>query len=158
MAARGRPRFSSPAAALRFYFRVHEFFRDHQTPGFTSRLANGSPPSGRCVIEDYLAVDGCVRGLDEFQSWLLAELYGPTGFAARQRTVARACVAARLRFPERRVTAWMLGHIKRFALDAVADRLQRDGLIICARSQRATGDRVGRMHAVSRVVRGLRAV
>ncbi|HEY6421234.1 MAG TPA: hypothetical protein VIX59_19730 [Candidatus Binataceae bacterium] len=147
MAARGRPRFISPAAALRFYFRVHELFRDNQVRPFTP-LPNGDVPSGGCVIVDYLEVDGCVRGLDDFQAWLLAELYGPTGFAAHQRTVARACAAAQLRFPDRRITLCMLGRMKRLALEAVAARLHRAGLITCARTQGAASHRAGRMHAV----------
>src|SRR5712692_6307055 len=91
MGAARKPRFSSVAAALRFYFRARELLHaEHDQVYLRGEPCNrsGAPVS---VMRDYRAVDVCLRELDGFQVWLIAEIYGPTGFAARQRTVTRAC-------------------------------------------------------------------
>ncbi|HYB90443.1 MAG TPA: hypothetical protein VEC38_05295 [Candidatus Binataceae bacterium] len=124
------PRFQSVAAALRFHFRARELLADLDRRMLRShglRNAGCSATSG--AIADFLRVGSCMRGLDEFQLWLMAELYGPTCFAARQRSLSRACAEARRRYPGRCFTLRSIARVKQSSLSLVRRRLEALGLI-----------------------------
>jgi hypothetical protein len=125
-----KPRFRSREAALRFYFRARELLggsvpcpleiQDEMPPGMSR---------GGGILGDFAVVGSCFHKLDDFQVWLMAEMYGPTRFGARQRTVGRALRAARTRFPERRITMRDVSRIRRATLELLRHRLAVTGLI-----------------------------
>jgi hypothetical protein len=126
-----QPRFRSPEAALRFYFRAGELLCDNLKPGILSRR-NGHharQPRRVNVICDFLTLDSCFRDMDEAQAWLLKELYGPTCFGTPQRRAAELYLAARRRFPERHWTPRLVRCFKRRALELVEEHLKRRHLI-----------------------------
>jgi hypothetical protein len=129
-----KARFNSAAAALRFYFRARELL---EGPGGLRRRARHQPycahEAESSLIGDYLSLSACIDELDDFQLWLLSELYGPTCFAPRERTVARACEEARRAFPDRRLTRQALGRLRHQALAQVRRRLE-DMRMIAAES------------------------
>jgi len=130
MERESNPRFRSVAAALRFYFRARELLADSDRP--SSRKLR--PAKADCfatggIIGDFLRVGSCMRGLDEFQLWLVAELYGPTCFAARQRSLSRACAKARRRFAGRHFTLRAIGRVRQDTIGLVGSRLEALGLI-----------------------------
>ncbi len=125
------PRFRSPQAALRFYFRASELIADNPEPGiFSKRSASQAyrPPS-RDVICDFLSLDACFRYMNEVQVWLLKELYGPKCFGTPQRRVAELYRAARQRFPKWPWTPNLVQHFKQHALDLVEEHLKRQRLM-----------------------------
>jgi hypothetical protein len=121
-----RPRFATAQEALRFYFRVEELLAEQgrmpdREPDRASNVAD--------VVKDFLGIAVCVQGLDGFERWLLRELYGPTCFDARERTLMRAFEAARRRFPGRSASAKELARTHRAALDKLAGQFRRSGLV-----------------------------
>jgi hypothetical protein len=154
-----KPRFTSVAAALRFYFRVRVLLEgtDHRRrrPRQPLRVI-GSGTGG--AIEDFLSVAACVDELDDFEFWMLAELYGPTCFDPRQRTVSRALELARRTFPEREVTSHGMRRLRRATLALLGRRLKDLGLIPVGngsqRSEAASRGRAGRIDSMRARERG----
>jgi hypothetical protein len=125
-----RPRFSSAEAALRFYFRASEFLE--ATANGPLRIPRQIPAwlqAGQGVFEDYVAVGSNLCQLDDFQMWLMCELYGPTCFQARQRTLKSALRIAQVRFPRRRITRRGIGLARRSTVQMLRCRLVVIGLI-----------------------------
>jgi hypothetical protein len=144
-----KPRFNSPEAALRFFFRARELLDGSVRRAF--QIRDELPPGasrGSGVFGDFAAVESCFDKLDDFQIWLMAELYGPTCFAARQRTVGRAWRAAQSQFPGRHITLRDMSRIRRGTLDLLRQRLAIKGLIPAA-----TGTNAGPAIRVAGVAR-----
>jgi hypothetical protein len=128
-----KPRFNSAEAALRFYFRAREFLGGGADGAF--QIPQIIPPgatSGEETYGDFAAVGSSLCYLDEFEIWLMRELYGPTCFCPRQRTVARALRAARERFPDRRLTRGQIGRLRHSTVAMLRRRLALQGLIPAA--------------------------
>ncbi len=125
-----RPRFSSAEAVLRFYFRAREFLE--ATANGALQIARENPawsPTGHGIFEDYIAVASSLCQFDDFQIWLLRELYGPTCFYARQRTVGAALRSARKRYPGRRFTRRDIERVRRSTVLMLRCRLVVIGLV-----------------------------
>ncbi len=124
------PRFRSPEAALRFYFRASELLCDKPKPGlFSSKSSARKTSPHPNVIVDFLTVDSCFTELNEVEIWLLRELYGPTCFGWTQRRVAELYKAARERFPNLQWTPQMVSRFKQRALALIEEKLKRSNLI-----------------------------
>jgi len=95
-----KPRFSSSAAALRFFFRARALLERSDR----RRVRTAHWPHASTLIDDFLNVAACFDQLDAFDRWMLAELYGPTCFAASERTLSRASEAAQRLHPQGRIT------------------------------------------------------
>jgi hypothetical protein len=124
------PEFSSAEAALRFYFRAREFLG--VTANGVFQIARDSPgwlPAGEGILENYIAIAASLRGLDDFQFWLMHELYGPTCFRARQRTLGNALRTAQARFPRRVITRREIGRVRRSAVEILRRDLAVNGLV-----------------------------
>jgi hypothetical protein len=125
-----RARFATVQEALRFYFRAQELLADERMRGVEmSEDSRAAVSAASDVIRDYRAVARFVRGLDQFESWLLAELYGPTCFYVRERTLRRAFATARRRFAGSCARRRDLARIHRALIARLADYLRQDGLI-----------------------------
>ena len=125
-----RPRFQSPEAALRFYFRASELLCDNPKPGLFSRRSSGRGVSpSQNLIGDFLTVDSCFTELSEIEIWLLRELYGPTCFGWPQKKVAELYKAARERFPRQQWTPHTVSRFKQRALALIGQKLKRSNLI-----------------------------
>lgn len=125
-----RPRFNSTEAALRFYFRAREFLGDScdgalKIPTVTE---SGIPSLDRTFWE-FAAIGSSLARLGEFENWLLCELYGPTCFSARQRTIGRALREARIRYPESSFSRRQIERVRRETLTGLRRRLALIGLI-----------------------------
>jgi hypothetical protein len=129
MAGAKSPRFRTPVAALRFYFRASELLADDRKPGLYSKQrhpGNCAQPNALC---DFLALDSCFVGMNEFQIWLLKELYGPDCFGVPRRTVAGVSEAARRKFPNQQFTRRMVARSRNAALERVEEQLKRENLM-----------------------------
>ncbi len=128
-----RIRFATAQEALRFYFRAQELLaKTGQQPDRDREAAARNPghtPPPVDVVADFVRIAVCVRRLDGFERWLLGELYGPTCFYARERTLSRAVRAAQRRFPGRNASARELARRHRAAMEKLAEEFRRDGLI-----------------------------
>lgn len=130
MAARIRPRFSSLAAALRFYFRMHELFcRSRGTREIAPLWLNPRVDCAASAFDDFLAINDCLRELKPFEHHILSEFYGPTCFAPGQRSLARTCRSARASFPNSLITPGIVERIRRRTLRSLAPHLESIGLI-----------------------------
>jgi hypothetical protein len=140
MGQESKVRFNSPAAALRFYFRARELL---EGPAGLRRSVrhplNGVHHPEAGIIGDFLSLAACIDELDDFQLWLLSELYGPTCFAPWERTVARACEEARRAFPDRRLTPQALGRLRQQTLAHLRRRLEDMRLIAAPSHCRRVG-------------------
>lgn len=124
-----RPRFRSPEAALRFYFRANDLITDNARPGAISKTAPFNPADRHNLMFDFIRLDSCFQGMDDEEVWLLQELYGPTFFGVPARTVSRACEAARHRFPDRRWSRTTVSRFRQRALKVIGQRLRRERMI-----------------------------
>ncbi len=133
-----RPRFATAQDALRFYFRVRELVTEHDKLPARGSGTTGVKPNKNCagVVGDFLDIAMCVQELDRFERWLLGELYGPTCFYARERTLTRAFEAAQRRFPGRSSSARELARKHRAAIDKLAGALRQSGIIGAAMQAR----------------------
>jgi hypothetical protein len=128
-----KPRFNSAEAALRFYFRARSLLGAATDGEFQiPRLIPSCLPIGEGFFEDFLAVAFSLSQLDAFEIWLMCELYGPTGFRARQRTVEHALRMARARFPEHTLNRRELGRLRRGTVEMLRRRLALQGMIPAA--------------------------
>jgi hypothetical protein len=128
-----KPRFNSAEAALRFFFRAHNLLGGSGESVF--QVPRNLPEwlvHGEGVFGDFTAVASSLYQLDEFEIWLMSELYGPTGFDARQRTLGRAWRAAQTRFPDRRMTLRDIARFRRSTVEILRRRLAIKGLIPAA--------------------------
>jgi hypothetical protein len=124
------PRFRSPEAALRFYFRASELLGDKTKPGlFSHKSSTRTAPRHPNAIVDFLTLDSCFSELNEVEIWLLRELYGPTCFGWTQRKLAELYKEARERFPNLQWTPQMVSRFKQRALTLIEERLKRSNLI-----------------------------
>ena len=128
MARAKSQRFRTPVAALRFYFRASELLADDRKPGLYSKARHPacSQPNALC---DFLSLDTCFVGMDDFQIWLMKELYGPDCFGVPRRTVTGVSEAARRKFPNQRVTRRMVARSKNDALEQVEEQLKKENLM-----------------------------
>jgi hypothetical protein len=128
-----KPRFSSAEAALRFFFRARELLGATANGAF--QIPRKSPawlPASQGIFKDYIAVASSLCHLDEFQIWLMCELYGPTCFSARQRTLTSALRTAHGRFPCRQITRCEIGRVRRSTIQMLRCRLAVNGLVPAA--------------------------
>jgi hypothetical protein len=147
-----KPRFSSAEAALRFYFRAREFLG--ATVNGTLQISRNTfaeLPAGEGIFEDYTAVASSLCHLDDFQIWLMCELYGPTCFHARNRTLGRAMRTARSRFPSRPISRRDIGRVRNSTVQMLRCRLAVMGLIsvegrACAAPVIVTGSQASARH------------
>ena len=121
-----KPRFGSSAQALRFYFRARELLDPADN---LQRVEKRRESRSATMIDDFLHLRECIDGLDAFDHWLLAELYGPTCFAAGQRNLLRAYEVARQRYPALHLTPAMIRKHHHQTMDLVDRRLARRKLI-----------------------------
>lgn len=124
-----RPRFRSPQAALRFYFRASELITDNARPGIISKTRPFNPTDPPNIICDFIRLDSCFQDMDDEEVWLLQELYGPTFFGVPPRTVTRACEAARHKFPAKRWSRNLVSRFRQRALKVIEGRLRRVRMI-----------------------------
>ncbi len=129
MAGHTRPRFRTPAAALRFYFWASELLTDNATPGAffrSSARTSFQPPNAIC---DFRLLDSCFLDMNEAQVWVLKELYGPTCFGKPHRRASDVVEAARRKFPKCRFTPQTVTRFKQEALEVVGERLRRERMM-----------------------------
>ena len=129
MAAVSVPRFKSREAALRLYFRAGELLAPNAKPGGIYRARHTKRNPNPNLIDDFVALDSCFRGLNDVQLWMLRELYGPGCFIIRRIAFAELYERARRRFPERALTAHQVAQYKREALKLFEARLVRERLM-----------------------------
>ncbi len=138
MGQRSKARFATVQEALRFYFRAQELLAANclgeERPG---ERARGSQPAAPDVIRDYFEIGRAVGGLDRFEAWLLAELYGPTCFYARDRSLRRAYAAARRNFADGCSSRRDLARIHRTLIQRLAGEFRHAGLIETSLSVRS---------------------
>jgi hypothetical protein len=147
-----KSRFGSAEAALRFYFRAREFL--DATANGPLRIPHDSSaelPAGKGIFKDYTAVGSSLCHLDDFQIWLMCELYGPTCFHARHRTLERAVRTARSRFPGRPISRRDIERVRNSTVQMLRCRLVVMGLIsveggACAAPVIVTGSRASARH------------
>jgi len=130
MTDENKTRFRTAEEALRFYFRLRELL--HR--GRTTRLVADELPASACpvaanAIDDYQCIGWCMRGLDEVALLLLSEIYGPTCFGVRRRTLSEACKAGRLVFPELEFRLREVALVHERALGVVKRGLRALGMI-----------------------------
>lgn len=137
-----RPRFGSAEAALRFYFRARDILGgpDESALKVPVRIPHGIAYPDQ-TIWDFAAVGSSLVKLGEFENWLICELFGPTCFRPRDRTIDRALYAARIRFPGRRISRRKIERVRRDVLIFVRRRLALNGLIAPAAGGRRAGPR-----------------
>ncbi|MHB8384759.1 MAG: hypothetical protein ACYDC3_20775 [Candidatus Binataceae bacterium] len=128
-------RFRSPAAALRFYFRISALLCGPA----------GNPRAGCCrmshsdlardpgVLGEYVRIGSCVRDLDASLVLLLGEFYGPSCFAPR--TLPRACDAMRMMLADRGLGCRVV-RVRRATRPAFMARLRRRRLVVAAPAKR----------------------
>jgi hypothetical protein len=129
MARPTRPRFPTPEAALRFYFRASELLAGRARPGSSCGQRhpdNCKQPNALC---DFLALDSCFVGMDELQIWLLKELYGPDCFGVPRRTVSGVSQAAQRKFPNQHLTRSTVARSRNDALERVEEQLKKEHLM-----------------------------
>lgn len=123
------PRFRSPEAALRFYFRATELITVNARPGIFSKAVPFKPMDPPNIMCDFIRLDSCFQGMDDEEVWLLQELYGPTCFGIPPRTVTRACAAARQKFPNKRWSRVVVARFRERALKMIGARLRKEHMI-----------------------------
>ena len=123
------PRFKSREAALRLYFRAGELLAPNAKPGAIYRPRQAKLNRNPNLIDDFMALDACFRGLNDLQLWMLRELYGPGCFTIRRIPFAELCERARRQFPARHLTTHQIAQYKREALKIFEARLMRERLM-----------------------------
>ena len=123
------PRFKSREAALRLYFRAGELLAPDAKPGGIFRACHSRPNRNPNLIDDFLILDSCFRGLNDVQLWMLRELYGPGCFTIRRIPFAELCERVRRRFPQLHLTCHQIAQYKREALKIFEARLMRERLM-----------------------------
>jgi hypothetical protein len=129
MAATTVPRFKSREAALRLYFRAGDLLAPNAKPGIFSNRRPPRTNHGLNLIDDFFTLDSCFHGLNDVQLWLLRELYGPSGFRVRRRSLVEMFEAARRKFPARDLTPQSFAQLRHEALKIFEAHLQRERLL-----------------------------
>ena len=129
MAAPTTPRFKSREAALRMYFRANELLTPNAKPGIFSHRRPPRINNGLDLINDFFTLDSCFYGLNDVQLWLLRELYGPSGFRVRRRSLSEMFETAKRMFPDRDLTQQLFAQFRHEALKIFEAHLKRERLI-----------------------------
>jgi len=129
MAASTAPRFKSREAALRLYFRANELLTPNAKPGIFSHRRPPRVNNGLDLIDDFFTLDSCFCGLNDVQLWLLRELYGPSGFRIRRRSLTEMFEAAKRKFPDRELTPQVFAQFRHEALKIFEAHLKRERLL-----------------------------
>jgi hypothetical protein len=126
-----RPRFQSTDAVLRFYFRASELLHGYDLRSLPGKRSTGAADS----LGDYLAIAGCLKGLNPLQFRVLRELYAPSCFGDPKRTLKRAARMLADELGNERYATRRLARLRDEALDSVGRALAVAGLSGKARSR-----------------------
>jgi hypothetical protein len=129
MSAQRKSRFSSPEAALRFYFRASELIAGDTPPGIFSRRKTFLPLRGPNAFGDFLVLDSAFQVLSEVEVCVMEELFRPGSFGTPRRQMSDVFESVRRRFPNHHWTPRAISRMKQEALERVEEHLKRERLL-----------------------------